>query len=164
MLPPKESAPANGAVGSAVASKDIRYFQWQTDTRLQRDQCAITRFGLVTERTGRIRASLQADQNTADVLAEMQKRAKEAGNPAIKQTTHIKRNEFHVVVRGYGANQTRTAPDSTALGKPLLFRVEMCPFWVQNGESRDMVWDLNVQGVKDYFDLIDRVEVDFWFR
>ena len=107
--------------------------------------------------------SLRADQNPK-LAGGAPAPVPTAPNQPQKQVSHVRRNEFYVVVRGYAHNQVKDAGDRTALGKPLMFRFEMPPFWVQNGIPREMAWEGMSQDVADYFDLVDRVEVEFTYR
>jgi hypothetical protein len=136
------------------------------DGVLQIDHCAISRVAVLLDRKGRCRVSLQADQNTPATHAAQDEKARQAGisqGGSLLQTSQFKRNEFHVVVRGYGVPPSGD-PNQGTLGKPVVFRVEVCPFQVQRGESRDLVVQIDSADVREYFDQVNHVEVDFWYR
>lgn len=147
------------------------------------DHCSISRVAVMLQSDGSWRVSLRADQNPGSTVG-----VAAAGSattvpvavtpalpvpPAQKQTSHLKRNEFHVAVRGYGADKASESADLKAPGKPLLFHIDLQPFWVQNGVPRNMVWDgtsRNNDGtsasndIKRFFSLVDRVEIDLSYR
>lgn len=159
---------ASGTVGGPLAAERgaVKAFQ-PKPSALQIDHCAVSRLAVVIDRKGLCRISLQAEQNTPATIAEQDRRARLAGvaqGGALLQTSHIKRNEFHIAVRGYGVPATVADPNLEPLGKPVLFRVEIAPFWVQNGESRDVVTQVESKSIQEYFDQINHVEVDFWYR
>lgn len=168
-------------------SSKIKFYQF-IQSRLPLEHCSISRVAMVLQETGHWRLSLQADQNpkqpngvpkTAPPVASttalpaapttappVAPRIPPLGalNPPQKQTAQIRRSQFFVVVRGYAANSLKDQPDNTTIGKPLLFRFEMEPFWVENGVPRDMVWDGDSSDVKAFFGVVDRIEVSFSFR
>ncbi|MFN0054898.1 MAG: hypothetical protein ACKV0T_22230 [Planctomycetales bacterium] len=157
---PNSAATLPGATATAVKSYQLE------SSSLQVDHCAISRLAVLLDRNGRCRISMQVDQNTKETAARAANPRPNDASQQISnvQTNHQKRNEFHVVVRGYGNSPLKEDPASVPLGKPLVFRVEVCPFWVQNGESRDVVVEVPSDNVREYFDLVDRLEVDFWYR
>jgi hypothetical protein len=165
-ISPAGVSPAPSAAAAAKPPPKITFYQL-TQAEVPKDHCSISRVAVILEQDGQWRVSLQANQNPVQPDGAPKPppatTATTANQPQ-KQTSHIKRNEFYVVVRGYGANQLKEASDGKALGKPLLFRFAMDPFWVQNGVPRDMVWDGNSGDVKKFYDLVDRIEVEFSYR
>jgi hypothetical protein len=171
--PPHSAAPTPigppGTTAAAIATAatpppaKLNFYQLE-QTLIVVDQCSISRVAVVLQQDGGWRVSLQADQNPKQADGTPVPVPAAAPNLPQKQVSHIKRNEFHVVVRGYSHNQLKDAADRTTLGKPLMFRLNLPPFWVQNGVPRDMAWDGVSQDVADYFELVDRVEVDLSYR
>lgn len=161
--------PAGEAVSISPHSApqaELRFSQLAQST-LSHGHCAISRIALVMYADGRWRASLQGDQNTPLTEAEqMRDKNDRIGrrNEALKPAAHILRNEFTVVFRGYAAYGEKRDPALPAIGKPLMFRIALPPFWVQRGIPKDGVWDGWSPDVKEHFAKIDRVEVDFMYR
>lgn len=148
-----------------AAESRIKVFQLE-QTRLQIDHCAISKVALLLHPDGRWRVSLQGDQNTPFTRAGQKKEAavRIARNEPEKPSLQILRNEFTVVVRGYSDFGEKRDPKIPAIGKPLMFRLEIPPFWVERGVPQDAAWDGFTEDVKEYFDRVDRVEVDFTYR
>jgi hypothetical protein len=77
------------------------------------------------------------------------------------ETNYLKRNQFYIRVRCYG---NFALDEKQAAGKPVLFEIVPAPFWVQRGQPYDF-WTRQPQTlVRQYFDLIDRIEVEFYYR
>ncbi len=49
-------------------------------------------------------------------------------------------------------------------GKPVLFELGPDRFWVQRGQPKDLWLRGTDKAVKRYFDLIDRVEIEFYYH
>ena len=81
-----------------------------------------------------------------------------------KETDSLKRNQFFVKVRCYGGYPVREALPALAPGKPVLFELPTAIFWVQRGYPYDFWAKQPLRAVAQYFDLIDRVEVEFSYR
>ncbi len=172
--PPPAAAAPGGATTAAspgiaplsvtpAAPTQVKFYQL-TQAQLAIDHCSISRVALLLEDNGHWRLSLQADQNPKETNPVPSATAAVRQALPQLQTSHILRNEFHVVIRGYGGYLAAETPDSSKLGKPVMFRIEIDPFWVQNGVPRDMVWDQMSYDVSRYFDLIDRIEIDLSYR
>jgi hypothetical protein len=67
-------------------------------------------------------------------------------------------------VRCYGAFPLREEVPGLAPGKPVLFELPPASFWVQRGVPYDFWAKQPLPDVSQYFDLIDRVEVEFSYR
>ena len=89
--------------------------------------------------------------------------AEEGVQPAATEqgryTAHIKRNRFHVKFRCLGAYEAE--PQEGDAGRPVLFNVEPRPFWVQKGRPYALFERGDLGGDQQYFDLVDRVELEF---
>jgi hypothetical protein len=96
--------------------------------------------------------SLRADQN------------RRAEGEGFVPTLYVKRNLFTVRLRCYGnfANEpTQAALDS---GKPLLAAIQPPGFWVENGQPKYLRLADQDELIQRYFELIDRVEIEFFYR
>jgi hypothetical protein len=154
-------------------------------TSMQIDHCSISRMALYIQDNGLWRLTLQADQNpivqTATALTTVQPST--ANPPALltapirglpkvtwRDTSFIKRNLFVIRVRGLGSFQEPIpVPAAPAtIGKPVLFELAPIEFWVQNGVSFPLVAQqdpsLPHADIKQFFDMIDRVEIEFSYR
>ena len=148
-----------------VIRERVRIYQLQQSV-LRIDHCSLSRFALTLHEDGSWTLNFQADQNP-QMIGQPLNAITAPGAAALdiggKQTTHLKRNEFNVRVRCYGAfpiNQLLT----DAPGKPVLFEIRPQPFWVQRGQPYSF-WERHPDPlVARYFDLIDRVEVEFFYR
>jgi hypothetical protein len=158
------SPPGAAPVVVAPAAPPQAKFYQLTQTQLAIDHCSISRVAILLEDNGHWRLSLQADQNPQGADTPSQTKVAALQGQPQKQTGHFKRNEFHVVIRGYGGYPLQETPDSSTLGKPVLFRIEVAPFSVQSSVPRDMVWEQMSSDVGKYYDLVDRIEIDFWYR
>ena len=82
-----------------------------------------------------------------------------------KETEGLKRNQFFVKVRCYGNYSVADAQPALAPPKPVLFELPTAVFWVQAAVTPYDFWARQpLPDVSRYFDLIDRVEVEFWYR
>jgi hypothetical protein len=175
--------------GKATKSPRIKVFQF-TLSSLQIDHCSISRLCLTVYDNGFWRFSCQGDQNpiveTATALTTVQRSAttKEllptSGRPPLpvaqiqglpageaKYTAFLKRNLFVIRVRGLGdfREPLPVPPAPPSLGKPVLFSLPVIEFWVQNGVPYPLVRTSGPNGdVRQFFDMIDRVEVEFSYR
>jgi hypothetical protein len=145
--------------GSAnrVAREEIRLFQWN-EAELTNDHCSISRVALQFFRDGRWMISLRADQNPQNLesieLADGQERF----------IGHIKRNKFAIRLRCYTNYQVGEAAADQTTGKPVLFTLLPPEFWVQKAEPRDYIYMGQHYPVQEFFDRVDRVELEFYYR
>jgi hypothetical protein len=176
----------NGAPVSKLPR--IKFFQF-IPTTLQIDHCALSRIALVIRDDGHLRLSLQADQNplienstalttvqpsstTNSLVSTMSKpplaTAPIRGLPAVrlKQTSFLKRNQFVIRLRGLGsyANPLPVPPAPASLGKPVMFATPPIEFWVQNGVPYPLDAEADLGDIRAFFDLVDRVELEFSYR
>lgn len=142
-----------------------RYFQLPVYV-LKKDHCSISRVSVILDELGNYSLSFRADQNPRleEDRAEPRFRATTPPNPSIKQVSHLKRNEFHVEFRLLGAALHRETIAPSDVGRPVLSKIELRPFWVQSGEplnySHSGVLDLRGRRLEQ----VDRIEVDFSYR
>jgi hypothetical protein len=166
----------------------LKYFQF-APTTLAIDHCSISRIAFTIQEDGRWRLTLQADQNpvvetatalttvlpssnSSQLLPTTSKpslpiapiRALPAGTA--KDTAFLKRNLFVVRVRGLGAfgEEIAIPAQPSILGKPVLFRTPPIEFWVQNGVPYSVVCESHSSDAKTFFDVVDRVEIEFEYR
>lgn len=140
-----------------LAGKQIRLYQLDRPG-LQIDHCAISRVALQLHDDGIWVLSLRADQNRQDEPA-----AAPPPGEQRKATAHIKRNQFVVKLRCYGRYEVKEAEPEASTGKPVLVQIEPERFWVQRGEPRHFVGSGKQEDLTRYFDLIDRVEIEFFY-
>ena len=98
--------------------------------------------------------SLRGDQNAESPAGR-------AGTPNARSS--LKRNQFVIRMRCLGQfeNPPTSAPSA---GKPVLADLGPITFWVQNGQPRYIRWANDSTLVRHYFHLIDRVEIEFFYR
>jgi len=122
--------------------------------RLKIDHCEISEVALQLRDDGIWVLSLRADQN----------RRPADGQPAqYNPRLYIKRNQFVVRLRCLGAFQSEPTETAVAAGKPVLADLRTIQFWVQNGQPRYVRTGYRDPWVKEHFEEIDRVEVEFFY-
>jgi hypothetical protein len=168
----EERLPVDGAARPGRAK--VKVFQLARRT-MQLDHCSLSRVALVLEENGDWTLSLRADQNPwmtgpdREVSTPTQLRGPvSALEPPIPErrlhTEGLKRNQFFVKVRFYGAYPVREEVPGLAPGKPVLFELPTAAFWVQRGYPYNFWARGNLFLASRHFDLIDRVEVEFSYR
>jgi hypothetical protein len=148
-----------------------RFYQF-VPTTLALDHCSISRMALTIDERGHWRLNLRADQNphvdlpSPGVSVPPQAQVRGLPDINIKHTEHLRRNQFIVRVRGYGAyaEPLPTPPTPTIQGKPLLTALGPFEFWVQRGVPYPAVFEGDHTDVLTYFDQIDRVEIELSYR
>jgi len=151
-VPLRERDPANRNV-----LKDLKHFQWKQAT-VRIDHCSISAPSLRLRDNGSWVLNLQANQNP-----EIEG-ATPATTPEGRYTAHLKRNQFVVTLRCFAASvQEQTSADA-AIGKPLLCVLGPTEFWVQRGQPLPVCKQGDARCIKEYFNLIDRVELEFFYR
>jgi hypothetical protein len=193
LTPPATLASATAAMSLKVpvqTTPRIKLFQFNQST-LQVDHCSISRMALTIQDNGLWRLSLQGDQNpvveiSTGLTTVQPSSTLNVGLPApgkpplptapirglpavrLKNTNHLKRNLFVVRVRGLGAYTEPIPVPATPsiVGKPVLLDLEPIEFWVQNGVPYPLVAEAEhpYPDVQRFFDLIDRVEIEFSYR
>jgi hypothetical protein len=157
---PAVAIPAVAGAGPAVAIKSFQLAQSSVGI----DQCVISLVSLTLHEDGVWLLSLRADQNPPLVEAPgITPVIPDELRLAVRQTGHIKRNEFFVRVSCFGPTPRGFAgPDLTA--RPLLLVLQPQPFWVQNGQPRKVDFEGRAEHMGRFFEAIDRVEVDLSYR
>jgi hypothetical protein len=155
----------------AIVPPRVKLYQF-TPTVLQIDHCSISRIAMTIDENGHWRLNLRADQNpyaenpgaVVTVPAKVPRRIQPA--LPLKQTTHLKRNLFVIQVRGLGASSEplATPPSPSALGKPVLLSIGPIEFLVQRSVPYAAVFEDVNRDAAIFFDLIDRVEIEFSYR
>jgi hypothetical protein len=143
-----------------VVRAQVKVYQLSVP-KLQVDHCALSRVAFVLHEDGAWTLSLRAEQNVA--LGQDAKPAFATPPPDGRFSEHLKRNQFFVRVRCYGLYPLEEKVE-TSTGKPALFRVDPDPFWVQRGEPYDFWRRGRCADCGSFFDLIDRVEIEFFYR
>ncbi|MFM7070993.1 MAG: hypothetical protein ACKO38_04255 [Planctomycetota bacterium] len=155
----QNSATHQPSAVQAAAKLPVRLYQLNR-VSLAVDHCQVSEIALLVRADAFWSLSLRADQNRRSATAD------EAGyNPRL----HLKRNEFHLRLRCLGGLATATNPTSQAAAQPAIAMIEPEPFWVERGQpkfhqatgyARSGDQWLNSLDVA----LIDRVEIEFFFR
>ena len=143
--------------GQQHPAKDIKLFQLK-QPKVQIGHCSISRVALQLHRNGDWVMSLRADQNPRPEGAEP-----EAATQDGKFTLHLKRNQFVIKVRCYGAYSLDDERADTKTGKPVLLNLKTMKFWVQSGQPYAFWQKGHTCDLQEYFDLIDRVELEFYY-
>jgi hypothetical protein len=145
--------------GDAVSLRAVKAFQFIDRPRLQMDHCSIAQITVDLSENGDWTISLRADQNPIQLVPPALDRDVTTSEETAKFTDYIKRNLFQVQLRCYARTGGAIA-DSTD-GKPGVIPLEVAPFWVQRQQPRWYVDTGNDPGIRQYFDIIDHVEVEF---
>jgi len=161
---PRRGPPVRQYAGETPLSstKTIKVYQLNQESLIL-GHCRLSRVALQVHDDGRCVLNLRAEQNFPG--AQQGSVGPETTPTAsTTQTLHIKRNRFTVTVRGFGLFPVEESLDSPSTGKPVLFTMGPKNFWVQNGEPYNLVLRCMSEYARDYFELIDRVEVNFSYR
>jgi hypothetical protein len=130
---------------------EFQLFQLET-ARLQIDHCQISGVALQLFTNGDWVLSLRADQNRRDEIN------------GFSPTMHIKRNQFFVRLRCLGQFAEAAGENSRDTGKPVLAVIQPNAFWGENGQPRYLREEGNQKEIAKHLELIDRVEVEFFYR
>jgi hypothetical protein len=156
----------------AVPGATVSYFLL-AEPSLVNGHCSISNVALLIRDDGFWSLSLRADQNPVSSVTGLPLIAVSPSPPRVllpgatlpsQFTDHIKRNQFIIRVRGYGAYRDLTDAASFT-GHPVLFTLEVPPFWVERALPLipPPFQGKNAQ-VADYFKNVDRVEVELTYR
>lgn len=151
---PIQVATNNGA----PQGRRIQAFQFVDTPVLTTDHCSLSKMSVLLHETGRWSVSFQADQNPVNIAPL---RDVTTAKPKTKATSHLLRNEFQVRVTCYGG---RSFAKDTKISRPVLVPLDPHSFWVQRGVPYPYLASGNDARIEDYFDLIDRVEIEFVYR
>jgi len=109
--------------------------------------------------SGKWTISMRANQNPLNMRDPLNVTTSE---PNRLFTDHLRRNEFQVVARCFVQHGPERA--NALLGKPMVIPLYVKPFWVQRHEPYQ-VFETNMHPeVRQYFESIDRVEIEFAYQ
>ncbi len=136
--------------------KDVTTRLYDLDRpKLTIDHCSIAGVVLQLRSDGTWTLNLRADQNRRPESEKIG-----TYNPKL----HIKRNKFVLRLRCLGnANRAPSAQEAST-GRPVLALIEVPEFWVERGEPRFVRFQGRQQEIQEFFDHIDRVEIEFFYR
>lgn len=80
------------------------------------------------------------------------------------QMRRFKQNRFRVMIRGLGLYETAEEPELSLVGKPELFRLTPKDVWVEQKETRFVRERGALLAARQFFDTIDRLEIDFQYE
>jgi hypothetical protein len=168
MLDRPPVAPARAADGSTVLlpagpELKIRYFQL-VQPWIVIDHCALSRVAVTLENDGGYGIAFRADQNPRPGSGLGVELPKLEPGERVRYTEYLKRNEFVVRIRGYGAYPLRDERPALAPGKPVLLEFDITPFMVQRGEPYQYFSRGSDERVARYFRYVERIEVEFQYR
>lgn len=163
--------PSTGAMVVPERKLRVRVYQFPL-TDLASGHCSVSQLTLSLREDGQWIASLRADQNPRPIeMTESSPPVQASPLAAIPQTSHIRRNLFRVSFSCLGVfpNSEPTAVKLDAvgnlpLGHPVYDVIQPAAFWVQSGQPRTMRWSAVSDDVRQYFDLIDKVAIEFSYR
>jgi hypothetical protein len=159
---------------SPVIRERIKVFQLG-QMLVPNNHCVLSRVVVTLHENGMWIVSMQAEQNPwmtgprNEVSTPVHLRgAVSAIQPPIPQlpqeTNGLKRNQFWVCVRCLGVAPLPENPAVIATAKPVLFQLPIAPFWVQRGVPYNFFDQHYLPAVRQFFDQVDRVEVEFRYR
>lgn len=140
---------------------DIKTFQLAERT-IKLNQCSLSNVAVMLQKDGWMTLSFRADQNPRPSTAPGS--AIESVESTETLTSFIKRNEFFVSIRGNGDFSVDEPDPAKTPGKPVLFQHSVKPFWVQREKPYFFFRRIKLPAAKEYYDLIDRIEVEFYYR
>lgn len=147
--------------GDDASLRAVKAFQFVDRPRLQVDHCSISQITVDLYENGDWTLNLRADQNPIQLVPPEVDRDVTTSEEISKFTDHIKRNLFNVQLRCYA--RAGGAAAESAIGKPVVVPLEVAPFWVQRQQPRWYVDTGNDPWIRQYFEIIDRVEVEFTY-
>lgn len=146
-----------------VAKKPgLRYFQLD-EARIKNGHCFLSQLALTMEKTGWWTLSFRADQNpwfTQDPRGLPP--TPPTGPETAPDTNHLKRNQFYIRIRCFVDFPIKEGVPIT--GKSTVVVLQPPPFWVQRGVPEMGFIEGRHPGLHRFFDVIDRIEVDFYFK
>jgi hypothetical protein len=165
--------PGPGAPPGLVRER-IRYFQLSLPA-VQLEHCALSNVSVALYENGAYTLSMRGHQNAwmtgpdnvvstpVHLFGAVSSLRPPIPNLA-RETEGLKRNQFFVRVRCYGGYPLRDSLPALAPAKPVLFELPLACFWVQRGHPYDFFAHQPLPAAAQYFDLVDRVEVEFSFH
>lgn len=131
-----------------------RLYQLDRST-LKVDHCEVSQVALQVRSDGSWVLSMRADQNRTPGELDVAQY-----NPKL----HLKRNEFQVRLRCLGGFAIPPMLGSPNAGQPVLAAIEPKAFWVENGQPRYIRLVGCNPDLKRDFELVDRIEFEFFYR
>lgn len=164
-----EGSPMLTATTSTTTTEPLQLFSGKTfsfgeSPVLRIGHCSISKMSVQVYDSGGWSVSLQADQNPNPGSDEAVNAVRDVttAEPIQSFTEHLQRNQFFVRAYCY-ANYGR-GRRAGALGGPTVIPLELEPFWVQKGVSHPLVVTGSLPRVRQLFQQIDRVELEFYIR
>lgn len=158
LLPPPVAATEAPRDAVARPAGGYKLFQWPL-AGLRVDHCTVSQLAFWFDQQGRWTATLRGDQNPLEEIGNLH----ESTAPNLF-TSHVKRNQFHVRLRVLGVTVPPRLDEVVSAGRPVLAAIDLEPFWVERQVpeyQRQTGCDPNLGR---YFELIDRVEIEFFYR
>ena len=120
---------------------------------LQHDHCRLSHVVLTIFENGNWKLSFRAEQNPSFV--------EELRRPEFER---FDRNRFCIAVHGEGAFEVLEEPGLEVTGKPQLFDIWLQPLIVEKRQERRLNYKGTSDDVREYFSLIDRIEVELRYQ
>ena len=143
--------------GPTSGERVWKSFQFVQQPALRVDHCEVSRLSVLIDDQGNWSLSLRAGQNTGQAANTVT-----SAEPSRQFSDHLLRNQFHIRVHCYA--RSGDLPANSPLGRPLVATVQPQPFWVQKQRPYDFSSAGRDPRLEQSFDLIDRVEVEFFYR
>lgn len=164
--------PADGAVKGLVRPR-VKVYRAALNV-VQNEHCSLAGVALALQETGEWNLSFTAHQNPwmigpKNLVSGPTQIPGPTGSlrlpipPLTFETEGLKRNLFTVTVKCYG-DFPRRPRVPVIVNRPVLYEIKPAPFWVQRGTPYDFQQRCGMYEVAQYFDLVDRVEVEFTWR
>ena len=157
-----ERIPLPGEKRINGAGKRIRFFQLDRAS-LNVEHCSIAKVVLHLEEDGLWKLNLWAEQN-------MPPRPAEHVLPGVTirrddiYTDYILRNQFFVKARALAVGLPADKFPEAQAAAPVLFQLAPPGFWVERGQPVHHEVFGNWESVRRYFDAVNRIEVEFFYR
>lgn len=136
-----------------IESRTARTFQLSA-SELRSDHCSLTLVTFTIIDDGNWIAQFRAHQQPASV-----------GEQKRPEFERFLRNRFYVRFRGVGALQVTQSGQTATVAPPDFFAIDLTPFWVEKDETlviRQPSTSASPE-IRDFFNKISRVDVDFWY-
>jgi hypothetical protein len=160
------AAPATTQVVTRGSMANSLLFQFKPD-QLKIEHCEIHSLAVQIYNDGEKSCavlSLKATQNAAMDPDKVAVEGAKVSADSKKFTLPIKRNQFVVTVRAYAAVPIGAKSADEPPGKPELLEFGPTEFWVQRGEPMDLRKKIQDSRIPQYFEAIDRLELEFFYR
>ncbi|MCC7423434.1 MAG: hypothetical protein IT428_24420 [Planctomycetaceae bacterium] len=132
----------------------LRAKSFQFETRaLQIDHCLVSNIVLTLREDGVWFASFRAEQNPALVPVEVR-----------PQAERFVRNRFRLRFHPVALSPLPADPNLRGLAPPQPVDIEVPPVWVEKGDVQTLQLTHQLPAVREYFDSIERVQVEFRYE